>query len=67
MSEHTPEEKEHFHRAMSHLNHGGLHRALGVAEDKPLTMEQKEKAAHSDNKHTAAMGRLAVAMHGWGK
>jgi hypothetical protein len=63
--EHSNEEKSHFHRAMSHLNQGGLHRALGVAEDKPLTMEQKQKAASSSNKHMAAMGRMAVAMHGW--
>jgi hypothetical protein len=63
--EHSPEEKAHFHRAMSKLHTGGLHRALGVSEDKPLTMEQKEKAAASPNKHMAAMGRMAVAMHGW--
>jgi len=64
-SEHTPEEKAHFHRAMSHLHQGGLHRALGVSEDKPLSMEQKKHAAASSNPHMAAMGRLAVAMHGW--
>ena len=28
---HTPEEKAHFHRAMSHLNTGGLHRHLGIS------------------------------------
>jgi hypothetical protein len=67
MAEHSPEEKAHFHRAMSKLHTGGLHRALGVSEDKPLTMEQKQKAAASSNKHMAAMGRLAVSMHNWGK
>jgi len=65
MSEHSPAEKAHFHRAMSHLHTGGLHRALGVAEDKPLSMEQKKHAAASSNPHMAAMGRLAVAMHSW--
>ena len=65
MSEHSPEEKAHFHRAMSHLNQGGLHRHLGISEDKPIPMAEKEKAAHSDNPHVAAMGRMAVAMHGW--
>ena len=64
-SEHTPEEKAHFHRSMSSLHTGGLHRALGVSEDKPLSMEQKKHAAASSNPHMAAMGRLAVAMHGW--
>jgi hypothetical protein len=65
VGEHSSEERAHFHRAMSHLHTGGLHRALGVAEDKPLSMEQKKHAAASSNPHMAAMGRLAVAMHGW--
>jgi hypothetical protein len=64
-SEHSPEERAHFHRSMSSLHTGGLHRALGVSEDKPLSMEQKKHAAASSNPHMAAMGRLAVAMHGW--
>jgi hypothetical protein len=65
MMEHTPKEKQHFRRAMHHLNKGGLHRHFGISEDKPIPMEKKEEAAHSDNPHVAAMGRLAVAMHGW--
>jgi hypothetical protein len=28
-------------------------------------MEKKQAAANSDNPHTAAMGRMAVAMAGW--
>lgn len=63
--EHSPEEKAHFHRAMSKLHTGGLHRHLGIAEDKPIPMEKKQEAANSDNPHVAAMGRMAVAMHGW--
>jgi len=63
--EHSPEEKAHFHRAMSSLHQGGLHRALGIPESQDIPMEKKESAAHSDNPHTAAMGRLAVSMHGW--
>lgn len=63
--EHTPQEKKHFNRAMQHLNAGGLHRALGYNEDEKIPLDEKEKAAHSDNPHMAAMGRLAVAMHGW--
>jgi hypothetical protein len=63
--EHSPEEKAHFHRAMHHLNDGALHRHLGIPEDQPIPMEKKQEAANSDNPHVAAMGRMAVAMHGW--
>lgn len=62
---HSPEEKQHFHRAMSQLNQGGLHRHLGISEDSPIPMEKKEAAANSDNPHVAAMGRMAVAMAHW--
>jgi hypothetical protein len=64
--EHTPKEKAHFHRAMSHLHGGALHRHFGIPEDQPIPMEKKQEAANSENPHVAAMGRLAVAMHGWG-
>jgi hypothetical protein len=67
VAEHSPAEKRHFERAMHKLNHGGLHRALGYSEDETIPLEEKEKAAHSKNPHLAAMGRMAVAMHGWGK
>jgi hypothetical protein len=50
---------------MSHLHTGGLHDALGISRDKPIPMEKKQAAANSDNPHTAAMGHMAVAMHGW--
>lgn len=66
-TEHTPEEKAHFHRAMSKLHAGGLHDHFGMAHDKPIPMEKKEEAAHSENPHVAAMGRMAVAMAGWKK
>lgn len=65
--EHTPSEKAHFQRSMSHLHQGALHRHLGIAEGQPIPLEKKEEAAHSDNKHVAAMGRMALAMHGWSK
>lgn len=65
MAEHTPKEKAHFRRAMHHLHHGALHRALGVPEGEPIPLAKKEEAANSSNPHMAAMGRLAVAMHGW--
>jgi hypothetical protein len=66
MTEHTDSEKQHFHRAMSKLHEGGLHEHFGMSKDTPISMEKKQEAANSDNKHVAAMGRLAVAMHGWG-
>ena len=62
---HSPEEKAHFARSMHHLNAGGLHRHLGIPEGKPIPMAKKQEAANSDNPHVAAMGRMAVAMHGW--
>lgn len=65
--EHSPAEKAHFHRAMSKLHEGGLHDHFGIAHDQPIPMEKKEEAARSDNPHVAAMGRMAVAMHGWKK
>jgi hypothetical protein len=63
--EHSPSEKQHFHRAMGKLHGGALHRHFGIPEDQPIPMEKKQEAANSDNPHTAAMGRMAVAMHGW--
>jgi hypothetical protein len=63
--EHTPAEKTHFKRSMSKLHGGALHRHFGIPEGEPIPMEKKQEAANSDNPHVAAMGRLAVAMHGW--
>jgi hypothetical protein len=65
VAEHTPEEKDHFHRAMSHLNAGGLHRHFGIPEGHPIPMAKKQEAANSDNEHVRKMGTMAVAMHGW--
>jgi hypothetical protein len=62
---HSQEEKDHFHRAMSHLHAGGLHDHFGMKHDEPIPMAKKEEAARSDNPHTAAMGRMAVAMAHW--
>ena len=66
MPEHTPAEKAHFHRAMGKLHQGGLHDHFGMKHDEPIPLEKKQEAAKSSNPHVAAMGRLAVAMHGWG-
>jgi hypothetical protein len=63
--EHTSAEKSHFARSMHKLHGGALHRHLGIPEGEAIPLEKKEEAAHSDSPHVAAMGRLAVAMHGW--
>ena len=65
VGEHSPAEKKHFHRAMSKLHKGALHAHLGIPEGQPIPLEKKKAAANSDNPHVAAMGRMAVAMHGW--
>lgn len=62
---HSTDEKSHFHRAMAHLNKGGLHRALGIPEDQDIPLAKKQAAANSENPHTAKMGAMATAMHGW--
>lgn len=62
---HSPAEKNHFSRALHKLHRGALHQHLGIPEDQPIPMEKKEEAAKSGNPHVAAMGRLAVAMHGF--
>lgn len=63
--EYSSKEKNHFHRSMSKLHAGALHEHFGISADKPIPMEKKEEAARSENPHVAAMGRMAVAMHGW--
>jgi hypothetical protein len=53
------------HRVVMHLNKGGLHRALGVAEGTKIPKEKIDKAKNSSNKHLAAMANLAHTMEGW--
>ena len=63
--EHSSEEKAHFARGMHKLHGGALHRHFGISEDSPIPHEKKVEAANSQNAHTAAMGRMALAMEGW--
>lgn len=56
-----------LHRALHHLNKGGLHRALGVPEDKDIPADKMEKAQNSDNPHIAKMAQFAHTMAGWKK
>jgi hypothetical protein len=63
--EHSPDERAQFHRAMSHLNTGGLHRHFGIPEDQSIPLAKKQEAANSDDPHVAKMGHIAVSMHSW--
>ena len=56
-----------LHRALTHLNHGGLHRALGVPEDKTIPADKLAAARNSDNPHIAKMANFAHTMEGWHK
>jgi hypothetical protein len=63
----SPKERHSFHRAMSHLNGGALHRHFGIPEGEPIPEEKKQEAANSDNPHVAKMGHMALAMAKWHK
>ena len=53
------------HRAVMHLNKGGLHRALGVPEGETIPADKLASARNSDNPHVAKMANLAHTMEGW--
>jgi hypothetical protein len=63
--DYSPTEKSEFHRSMSSLHTGGLHRALGIAEGERIPMAKIEAATHSENAHTRKMATLAKSMKGW--
>ena len=54
-----------LHRALAHLNKGGLHRALGVPEGKDIPADKLAKAKNSTNPHIAKMAQFAHTMEGW--
>jgi hypothetical protein len=56
-----------LHRALSHLNHGGLHRALHVAEGTPIPKDKLDAAKNSKNGHVKKMAEFASTMEGWKK
>jgi hypothetical protein len=51
-----------LHRALAHLNKGGLHRALGVPEGQPIPADKLEKAKNSKNEHVKHMANFAATM-----
>lgn len=54
-----------LYRAMHHLHHGGLHRALGVPEGTPIPEEKLEAGKHSKNEHVRHMANFASTMEGF--
>jgi hypothetical protein len=54
-----------LYRSMHNLRKGGLHRALGVPEDKPIPKEKLEAARHSKNSHVQHMANFAHTMGGF--
>jgi ribonuclease PH len=53
------------HRVVMHLHKGGLHRALGISEDKEIPEDRLEAATHSNNEHIKRMATLAKTMKSW--
>jgi hypothetical protein len=51
-----------LYRAIHHLRHGGLHRALGVPEDETIPKEKIAAAKNSSNPHVAHMANFAATM-----
>lgn len=61
-------EKKHnvsLYRAMSHLNKGGLHRALHVPAGEKIPESKLAKAKNSKNEHVAKMAHFAATMAGF--
>lgn len=61
MAAHNPS----LYRALHHLRKGGLHRALGVPENKTIPAEKLAAARHSSNPHIQHMANFAHTMSGF--
>jgi hypothetical protein len=48
-----------------HLQHGGLHRALGVPQGEPIPLEKLEEAMHSKSPHVRSMANFASVLEGF--
>ena len=51
-----------LYRALHHLRHGGLHKALHVPEDENFPKSKIEAATHSESSHVAHMANMAKTM-----
>ncbi len=60
MAEHNPS----LYRAIHHMRHGGLHRALHVPEDENIPAAKLEAAKHSSNPHVQHMANFARTLMG---
>lgn len=58
------EPKHSLYRAIHHMRHGGLHRALGVPEGETIPASKVEAATHSSNAHVAHMANFAQTLKG---
>jgi hypothetical protein len=56
-----------LYRAIHHLNHGGLHRALHVPEGETIPAEKLEAAKNSSNEHVRHMANFAATLKGFHK
>lgn len=54
-----------LHRALHHMNKGGLHRALNVPEGEKIPAEKLAAAKNSKNEHVRHMANFASTMEGW--
>ena len=61
MAKHNPS----LYRALHHLRHGGLHRALGVPEGNKIPAAKLTAARNSNNAHVAHMANFAHTMSGF--
>ena len=64
-NDYSSTEKSEFHRSMSHLHQGGLHRALDIPEGEKIPLAKIEAATNSENPHLRKMAVMAKSMHGW--
>lgn len=54
-----------LHRALDRLNKGGLHRALGVDENKTIPADKLAAAKNSSSPHIQRMANFASTMAGF--
>ena len=54
-----------LYRALHHLRHGGLHRALHVPEGEKIPDAKIAAARNSSNPHVAHMANFAHTMSEW--
>jgi hypothetical protein len=54
-----------LNRALHHLRRGGLHRALHVPQDEPISEEKLSAAEKSTTPHIAHMARFARTLKGF--